>query len=324
VDGVLSRNKISWLSLGLGLASLAHSWPAPAAEFLVEVACPEWPAEARGQVEARLRVTVLAEGLDARRIQISCRDGAVGISVESSTGSVTRPVERSSAPIEDAVVTAVEAALRELAGRSQGQPVALPAPPSTEPSPAPTPAPVPPPTPAPTPAPAARPASPEAASRSFSELYATPTAGLFKERFAFGGTLGIGVGTEALQYGLAIGGRTIAGLPASFDASEWSACARLAWTPARAAGFRGSLGLGVSALVTDPADDVSSRSSNVLSAAYVELQLSRPFWLGRFGVAPGLGARLFSAPRKVRVNGREQLALALLTPEATLSFIYRR
>ena len=62
----------------------------------------------------------------------------------------------------------------------------------------------------------------------------------------------------------------------------------------------------------------------MLSAAYLELQLSRPFWLGRFGVAPGLGARLFSARRNVRVNEHEELALPLLTPEATLSFVYRR
>ena len=54
------------------------------------------------------------------------------------------------------------------------------------------------------------------------------------------------------------------------------------------------LGLGVSALVTEPADDVVLRSSSpVLSVPYLELQLSRPFWLGRLGVAPGLGVRLF-------------------------------
>jgi hypothetical protein len=322
VDGVLSAKKIGWMPLGLGLALLGRPLPASATDFLVEVACPEWLAESRGQVEARLRVTVLAEGLDARRIEISCQDSAVGISVESSSGSVTRPVERGSAPIEDAVVTAVEAALRELAGRSQGQQAPVPAPPPTEPTPAPaTPAPA----LIPSPPPTSRPASPSPPlSRSVSELYAAPTVGLFEERLAIGGTLGVGVGTEELLYGLAIGGRTIAGLPASFDATEWSAAARLAWTPARAAGFRGTLGLGVSALVTDPADDVVSRTSPMVSAAYLELQLSRPFWLGRLGLAPGLGVRLFSARRNVRVNEKEQLALPRLTPEATLSFVYRR
>jgi hypothetical protein len=322
VNGVLSGKKIWRMPLGLVLAWLAHSLPGAAADFVVEVACPEWSAESRGQVEARIRVTVLAEGLDPRRVRIGCQDSTVGISVEASTGSVTRPVERSSAPIEDVVVTAVEAALRELASRARGEPTGLPAPP---PEPVAVPA-----APARTPYPASAPAATPVAlaiavPRTVSELYATPTVGLFKERWALGGTLGVGVGTEALQYGLGVGGRTIAGLPAAFDATEWGACARLAWTPARAAGFRGTLGLGVSALVTDPADDVVSRSSStVLSVAYLELQLSRPFWLGRFAVAPGLGVRLFSDRRNVRVNEREQLALPQVAPEATLSFVYRR
>lgn len=312
------------MPIGLALAWLGRSLPTAAADFLVEVACPEWSAESRGQVEARIRVTVLAEGLDARRVQIGCQDGTVGISVESSAGSVARPVERSSAPIEDVVVTAVEAALRELASRPLGEQTRLSPPPPTEPVAAPA-GPAPAPTPLPMPTPAATPASPlTPVPRTVSELYATPTIGLFKERWALGGTLGVGVGTEVFQYGLGIGGRTISGLPAAFDAAEWGACARLAWSPARAAGFRGTLGLGVSALVTDPADDVVSGSSTMLSTAYLELQLSRPFWLGRFGVAPGLGVRLFSARRNVRVNGQEQLALPLLTPEATLSFVHRR
>jgi hypothetical protein len=329
VDGVPSGKKIWWTPLGHALALLGSSLPANAADLLVEVACPGWLPEARGQVEARLRVTILAEGLDARRIQISCEDGAVGISVESSTGSLIRPVQPGSAPIEDAVVTAVEAAMRELAGKSQGKQALAPAPPATEPAPAPA-------TPARTPAfPRIKPTAPPAAApassdppltRPVSELYATPTVGLFKGRWALGGTLGVGVGTEALLYGLAIGGRTIASLPASFDATEWSAGARLAWSPTRAAGFRVMAGLGVSVLVTDPADDVVVRSSPsmLLSVAYLELQLSRPFFFGGFGVAPGLGVRLFSDHRKVRVNEKEQLALPLLTPEAMMSFVYRR
>jgi hypothetical protein len=320
VDGVLSGKKIWWMPFGLGLALVARSSPSAAADLLVEVACPEWSAESRGQVEARIRVTVLAEGLDARRVIIGCQGSTVGISVEASTGSVARPVARSSAPIEDVVVTAVEAALRELASNSPSERTGLPPPPEPVAAPK-APALITPPTPLPaaTPAPPATPAP-----RPVSELYAMPTIGLFKERWALGGTLGVGVGTETLQYGLGIGGRTISSLPTSFDATEWGACARIAWTPAHAAGLRGTLGLGVSALVADPADDVVSRSSTVLSAAYLELQLSRPFWLGRFGVAPGLGVRLFSARRNVRVNKQEQLAVPLLSPEATLSFVYRR
>jgi len=303
---------------------LARPLPAVAADFTVEVACPQWPAESRGQVEARIRVTVLAEGLDARRIQIACRESTVDISVESSTGSVARPIERSSAPIEDVVVTAVEAALRELASRSLGEQTGLPTPPPTAPVAEPA-APAPALIPFATPPPAATPAPPAApVPRTVSELYATPTVGLFKDHWALGGTLGVSVGTETLQYGLGISGRTITSLPAAFDATEWGACARLTWTPARVAGFRGTLGLGVSALVTDPADDVVSNTSNLLSAAYLELHLSRPFWLGRFGVAPGLGVRLFSDGRNVLVNTKEQLALPPLTPEATLSFVYRR
>jgi hypothetical protein len=51
----------------------------------------------------------------------------------------------------------------------------------------------------------------------------------------------------------------------------------------------------------------------------VELALSRPFWIGRFGVAPLVGARFFGGTRRVRVNGEEALRVPIAAPRASLT-----
>jgi hypothetical protein len=308
--------KKSWWPL-LGVAVLTGSLPAAALDFPLEITCPAWPAESKGQVEARIRVTVLAEALDARRVQVSCAESAVSIFVESSTGNLARPVDRRSARVEDDVVAAVEAALRDLARSPEPEPPLRPPVPPTTPTPAAS-APVTP------PAQTLRVIAPARAASTLSEVSLAPTLERFKGRWAVGGSVGLDVGTESFQYGLGLGGRTVSGLPAAFNATEWNAAVRLAWTPALAAGVRGTVGVGASVLIASPAANVVSRTSTVLSAGFLQLQLSRPFWLGRFGVAPGVGLRLFTARRNVRVNQQEQLVVTQLAPDVTLSFVYQR
>src|SRR5882672_8568985 len=88
---------------------------ARAADYPIKVDCPAWRADAAAQVEARIRTTLLVEGLAARQISISCAaDDAVSVSVESEHGSLLLPVARRAERIEDDVVSSVEAALRQL------------------------------------------------------------------------------------------------------------------------------------------------------------------------------------------------------------------
>jgi hypothetical protein len=155
-------------------------------------------------------------------------------------------------------------------------------------------------------------------AKSIWRLQAGPLLEVWGTHLAVGGEAEASVGTRALGFGLALGGHAALGEPESFAVNEWNASARLGLAPPRFAGFRGSLGLGASLLLASPARGITADSSTQLSAAYLDLRISRPFSLGRFALAPSLGARLYSAPRDVQVNDEERLAVPRLVPEVAL------
>lgn len=303
-----------------GLAVFCLAPLASAADFPLEVACTAWSPESAAQVEARVRANLLAEGLQAGRVQISCLGAEVNVTVQAAAGVLTRPIQSSSPSLEDDVVAGVEAALRELAApsvdgaRAEVAPSATLAAPHSapavvEPRPGPR-------SPAPT-LPAAQTAA------QLIELGLTPELNRFSEHAAIGASLGLDIGSERLRYGIALGGHSVLGLPPSFAAAEAHAGARIALRLHEVAGLSVSLGLGASLLVASPSPNVQPRSSTSLSAAFLDLELSRPFWLGRFGLAPVVGVRVFSAVRNVRVNETEQLRLPVAIPKAGLSLLYR-
>ena len=304
---------------------------ARAADYPVRVDCP-WKAEAVAQVEARIRTTLLSEGLDVREVSIACAPGdTASVFVKSENGALLRPVVRKSQRIEDDVVGAVEAALRELIPPSEPEPPAVAPPAAMAPAPA---------APASTAAPPARlerpvPRATDAAAPRRPERNATPAASVTElnvapvverlgGKWATGADAGMSVGDGSLAYGLAFGARAALGEPSTFDVTDWSAGAHLSLTLPRAYGLRFKLGIGVSLLVATPATKVVPDSSTLLSAGSLNPSISRPFWFGAFALAPGVGARVFSARRNVRVNEHEQFALPIFAPHVELSLIYRR
>ncbi|MES1184331.1 MAG: hypothetical protein ABUL60_10975 [Myxococcales bacterium] len=302
--------------------------PARAAELEVAVACPQWAPEAAAQVEARIRTSFLTEGLEARRVLVSCSAGAIRVEVETAGDSLVRLVEPRSGVLEDDVVATAQDALHALApAPTPPEPAtAEPAEPApAEPSPPPPPVAVPAPAPAPTEPPtevASAPERPWPPSKLTVRLHAGPLLERWSSHWALGGEASVFASTRrTLGLGVALGFRAATGEPSSFNASEWNASARLELTPTHFAGFRGELGVGASVLMAGPSANVTADTSTLLWTAAFALRVTRPFVLGSFALAPSLGLRAFSGRRDVRVNEQEQLVVPLVVPEAALWLI---
>lgn len=297
---------------------------ASAADYPIKVDCPGWPADTAGQVEARVRTTLLVEGLPARQVGIACgADGSISVAVVSEHGARELPVERRADHVEDDVVATVEAALRQLLPTApQPSPTASSAPEPTAPVPVAAAPPVTPPTPPPVtavpqpPAPVPHPSSP-------TEVYLAPTSELWSSDVAWGADLGMSAGGPKFRYGLALSGRTLLSQPSSVTVQEWGASARLSFALSQPTELRFSLGVGASLLAASPGAHVSASSSTLRSVASLEASVSRPFWLGAFGLSPELGVRFFSGRRSVLVDEREQVVVPVVAPQLALSLIYR-
>lgn len=301
-----TKKNAAWLAVLLGAAAPR---PAQAADFPVRIACPAWSAEAVGQVEARIRVSLEAQGLGASSIEVSCAaDQTLSVRVVEPQRELSRSVARRSEHVEDDVVWAVEAALVEL-----GQPRRTPPPAAAPPPPAPP--------PAPSAAPPAAVAPPRPAP--VNELSLAPLVEYWGDAWALGGEAAMSQGSPALQYGLAVGGRVASGEPGPFALSELSCSVRLALSLPRVAGLRLQLGVGPSLLVTAPNHEAVAESATTLAAGVIELQVARPFWFGKVGLSPGIGVRAFTARRNVRVDGSDVFALPVLAPQASLALLYR-
>lgn len=308
------------LVCGISLAGQAVA----ASAVQVRVGCGAWSTEQVSQIEARIRAALLLEDLGARLVLIRCESDAVEVEVESTAGRLVRPVTRGPESLEDSIVQAVDQALRDL----QKPPAAAPSEPTPPAAPAPSTAPVvssPPAAATPQPTASARAASealpaPSPAARRWLEASVSAQGERWSAHNAVGANAGASWGGERLRYGVELGGLAALGEPAGFDVNEWHAGARLSL--GLFSGIRGHLGLGGSLFLTAP-DGLNVDTPTSLSAAFVELGLSRPFWLGQLAWSPELAVRASSAERQVRVNEVQQLLLPVLCPAARLSLLWR-
>lgn len=318
----MSRRARAWC-LGLALATplAGLSSGAFGVDVQVTVACPEWAPEAAAQVEARIRASLLLEGRGVQRVNVACDAEAESVEVTAESGQLVRPVARRGRSLEDDVVEAVERALQELrrlaAVEGPEPPVEVAAPVAAAAQPTPPPV-----TSPPTPA---APSDDLAAPRRerVAEVQARALGERWSGHWAWGGEAGLSLGDARLQLGLVAAGRVATGEPASFDVQEWSVAGRVQVTLREVWGLRGGLGLGASVFVAAPAPGIVAESSTLLGTGFVELSLSRPFWLGAVGLTPALGARLFSASRDVRVNDEGLLTLPRIAPQASLMLLGR-
>jgi hypothetical protein len=312
--------RLRTLALVFACPTFGLSRAAAAADFQVTIECPGWAAEATAQVDARIQASLLLERRGARNVNVTCLGDATSVTVTAERGQLSRPVVRSARNLEDDVVETVELALEELrpplAATASAPPVAgastvTPAvsPPETEPAP-----------PSATPTAVPSPITGASTRRlNVAELHARALSERWTEHWAWGAEAGLSVGTPQWQYGLVVAGRVATGEPESFDIGEWSAAAQVLFTSRAALGLRGSLGIGASLFVTTPAPEIVAESETLIGSAFLELALSRPFWLGHFSVAPLVGARFFGGARRVRVNGAEALRVPIVAPQASLT-----
>jgi len=127
----------------------------------------------------------------------------------------------------------------------------------------------------------------------------------------------------SLSYAFLAGGAAPLRQPSLSGVSEWTAAAELGWQSPRPLGIRASARLGLSLLSLDLHEGVATSSGTLEAAGLLELNVSRPIWLGRFGLAPGLGVRAYTAKRALTIEGEPELQLAMLSARLLLSLLVR-
>ena len=105
---------------------------------------------------------------------------------------------------------------------------------------------------------------------------------------AFGGTFGLEQATGIWTYAFLAGGARPLEQPSLSDVSEWTAAGELGWQRDELLGLRISARLGLSLLILNPESGVAASSGTLKSAGFLELDFSRPIWLGRFELLPAL------------------------------------
>jgi hypothetical protein len=140
---------------------------------------------------------------------------------------------------------------------------------------------------------------------------------------ALGAALGLEQATGSFSYAFLAGGARPVEQVALSTVTEWTAAGEFGWQGASLLGFRISGRLGLSLLILSPESGVSSDSGTLKSAAFLDLDLSRPLWLGRFGLAPVIGLRAYSAKRAVTLEGQPQLQISTPSAHVGLALLFR-
>jgi len=140
---------------------------------------------------------------------------------------------------------------------------------------------------------------------------------------ALGAVLGLEHATGSWSYAFLAGGaRPLEQLSVS-TVTEWTTAAELGWQGANPLGIRISGRLGLSLLMLSPESGVTSTSGTLKAAAFLDLDVSRPLWLGRFGLAPVLGLRAYSAKRAVTFEGQTELQIPIPSVHVGLAVLFR-
>lgn len=304
----------------------ASAWGADPA---ISVACPAWAPESTAEVEARIRTVLLTE-LPAASVRIEC-GSAQAAAVVVTAGAETRQaqVEHQSPRLEDDVVAAVNKLVAEIAASSRPKPAPVefpePAPPPPEPEPVPQPKPKPakvvakaePPPPAPVVA-----STSELTVGGMLELWGTDTDS-GGASWAAGALAALSTHRGWFHYGIGASWVTALSVPATFSAREWRVQGRLGFDLWGKSGVTLGVAAGVGILVASPQTGVSTVTGTALSAGSLQLTLGRSVPIARdWSLAPFASVLAHSAPRNVRVNAKEQLAVPMLVPSIGLFVSY--
>jgi hypothetical protein len=312
--------------LGALLLVLSASGPARATEGGVQLDCPELSREGAGELESRVRASLLTTDVRAN-IVIACGAGSAEVRASADSDSTSRQITTTPASLRDDVLRAVDDALQELARRRQGTaaavvletpaPQAREEPPKNEASPA-------------VAAPAARPsrrAPPklvqQPASTSATELFASVAGEAWSSELAFGLLLGVRRGLAPFWYGVHAGALRPFEQDPQFGLTELSAAAEAQVSPEALRGVRLGLAAGPSLLLVAPHGAVTTRQGNSSVALFFDAELSRPFWLGHLALVPAFGVRWLTSERGVKLDAEERFTLGGFTPHLALGVLYR-
>jgi hypothetical protein len=312
--------------LGALLLALLASGAARATEVGVQLDCPELSPEGAGELESRVRASLLTTDVRAS-IVIACGASSAEVRASADSDSINRQVTTTPASLRDDVLRAVDDALQELARRRQGTaataateapaPEAREAPPKAEASSA-------------VAAPAARPShqgppklvQPPAGTAA-TELCASVAGEAWPSELAFGLLLGVRRGLAPFWYGIHAGALRPFEQDAQFGLTELSVAAEAQVSPEALRGVRLGIASGPSLLLVSPHGALTTRQGGSSVALFFDAELSRPFWLGHVALVPALGVRWLTSERGVRLDAEERFNLGGLTPHLALGVLYR-
>jgi len=317
-----------------GLPIAGCFWALPALALpTVHQECKALSAEDSARVEARLLASLLSPEAGDVDVSIACSGGIASVSASVGSPEVRRSVALSGVVAPDAILTLAMRAVTQVLATglsstevSRGDGVSEQGTSSPATSPAVTES-------------AAKPCEPEPSAKSAPPArapVAEPARSHHESRIradfaleswgshAAGAAL-VGLEQRAGRWSYAF----LAGLarpfqqPSLSDATEWMSAAELGWFARDWLGLRFSTRLGFSLLTANPHEGVTTNTGILKSAGFLELDVARPIWLGRFGFAPGVGLRVFSAKRAITIDGESELQLSTPSFHAFIAMLFR-
>jgi len=331
-----------WAQAGWAV-SVSCFWTSPLlAEPSLHQECKELSAEDSARVEARLLARLLTQQTDDVNVSIICDGGIAVVSASVGTPEVRRSVALSGTIGLEAILALADRALAQLllsADPSVGGTVApTPSAPRAEPHDTAT-------------LNAAAVAPPPAASSPSQVTQSSPNAAAAAPTQAkvacsvrashdsrvrvdlaletwgshAAGAAALGLEQQAGRwlYAFVAGFARPFQQPSLSQVTEWTSAAEVGWQGRDELGLRVSGRLGFSLLTVNPDEGVVASSGTVKPAGFLSLDLSRPIWLGRFGLAPGVGVRVFSAKRALTIEGQPELQLSTPSLHAFITMLFR-
>jgi len=334
-------DRARWAEASL-VASLACFWTSSLlAAPTLHQECKSLSADDSARVETRLFASLLAREAPGVSVSIACDDRIATVTASAGAPEQRRSVALSGAASAESILALAERALEQLLATAEPSASAvIRFPNETPPVQAETAdARV---APAATPAEASRPPQrippareecaparaqvpPACAVHADSHSYVRVDAALesWGSHVAGGAAFGLEQRTKNWSWALLAGAARPFQHPSLSDITEWTAAAELGWQGAQPLGMRVSGQVGFSLLTVNPNQGVVTSSGTVKSAALFALDASRPIWLGRFALAPGLGLRFFSAKRTVSNQGQPEFELPALSVHVFLTTLFR-
>jgi hypothetical protein len=295
----------------------------------VAVVCPNLAEATAAELEARARATLLTSDR-AATVAISCvTDGVVVVQVDAGGDSVSLKLRVVPATLREEVLRALDRALADLGARvtPEGQTSDAATAPSTAtgsgasplgPEAAKTP-------PAPRtqqpdepdqPDQPDQPGQPRAREMEVGALFIgerwgnkAALGGGLRAAVRFGSTWSFGIRAGAL-HPLALGEATVIEAHALLEAAV---------TARSLAGLRFAVGAGPSLLFASPESGFVAPGATLKSALRIEAQIARPFRWHWAELTPWVGARTFTAERRIRVTEQTRLVVGGFQPQFGLA-----